>query len=361
MENTPNSKRGLMSGGVQRVAAIIGFIAILGIGMWGSVQVARAVPGALSNLASAIVSLTSIFVPADETLTLSVPSLNIEHNKAFVLSWSHEKKTVEGSYRFRFDCADGVRLTALNTANGQDNVFCNVPFNFVHTNNTITLTAFSDTNRFADVTVYVDFTPNGANQPTVTGKTTLTLTNPALGSSPAVGNPTTPSTPVTPTTPTTPTTPSTPTTPTTPGTPTNTTITIPGSGAPVSNPNGYVDLVPKIIEVGVVDKSTGAFTASSSPSRKDRIAVRFSVENQGTKTSNQFAFNAVLPTIPSYIYSSPMQQELRPKDRIEFTIGFDSFDITSNGQFTVNVDPTGSIQEKNEENNIIKYTIVSIP
>ena len=56
-----------------------------------------------------------------------------------------------------------------------------------------------------------------------------------------------------------------------------------------------------------------------------------------------------------------MQQELRPKDRIEFTVGFDSFDINSNGQFVVNVDPTGSIQEKNEENNIVKFTIVSIP
>lgn len=142
MENTPNSKRGLMSGGVQRVAAIIGFIAILGIGMWGSVQVARAVPGALSNIASAIVSLSSIFVPADETITLSAPSLNIEHGKAVVLSFVHDKKSVEGSYRFRFDCADGVRMTALNTSGGEDNVFCNVPFNFVNANNSITLTAF---------------------------------------------------------------------------------------------------------------------------------------------------------------------------------------------------------------------------
>jgi hypothetical protein len=257
-------------------------------------------------------------------------------------------------------------MTALNTVNGQDEAFCNVPFNFVNANNSITLTAFSDKNRFVDVTVYVDFTPNGANQPTISGKATLTLTNAALGSSPSVGTtpptpatptPSTPSTPVTPTTPTTPSVPSTPT----PGTPTNTVITIPGSGAPISNPNGYVDLVPRIIEVGVVDKTTGAFTASSTPSRSQRIAVRFAVENLGTKTSNQFAFNAVLPTLPLFIYSAPMQQELRPKDRIEFTVGFDSFDINSNGQFIVNVDPTGSIQEKNEENNIVKFTIVSIP
>ncbi len=115
------------------------------------------------------------------------------------------------------------------------------------------------------------------------------------------------------------------------------------------------------MDTGVVDKTTGAFTASSTPSRASRIAVRFAIENLGTKTSSQWAFNATLPTLPSNIFTSPMQQALNPGDRIEFTVGFDSFNPNQpQGEFIVNVDPTGSIQEKNEVNNIVKQVITTV-
>jgi len=346
------------TGGVTRVLAIMGFIAILAIGMWGSIQIASAIPGAFSGLTSAIVSLTSIFVPAGETLTLSVqPSLSVASGNPLQVTWAHEKKTTDGSYTFRYDCAEGVYFTSPTPAGAEQTIYCNVPFNFLNANNAITLKAFSTANRFIDVTVYIDYTPNGANRPTVTGSTFITITNENLTGSPTVTTPTT--TPSTPTKPTTPTTPR-PTTPRTPGQ--VSTSTYPIGGGRVSDPNGYVDLSVKILETGVVDKTTGAFTASSTPSRSSRVAVRFAVENIGTKTSPQWNFNAVLPTIPSNIFSSPMQQALAPGDRIEFTIGFDSFDPAKpNGEFIVNVDPSNSFNEKREDNNIVKHVVTTVP
>jgi hypothetical protein len=91
-----------------------------------------------------------------------------------------------------------------------------------------------------------------------------------------------------------------------------------------------------------------------------RIAVRFAVENLGTRTSPQWTFNAVLPTYPGNIFSSPSQQALGPGDRIEFTLGFDSVIDADTGVLTVNVDPAGSINESTKANNIIHYTVTSV-
>lgn len=129
------------------------------------------------------------------------------------------------------------------------------------------------------------------------------------------------------------------------------------TGPMASDPKGIIDLEGRILEVGVVDKDTNVFTASSSPSANSRIAVRFEVVSKGTKASGSWTFNAVLPTMPLYIYSGDSQQSLMPGDKIEFTIGFDSVERKKDAEFTVNVDPTGSVVESNESNNIVKTLI----
>lgn len=129
------------------------------------------------------------------------------------------------------------------------------------------------------------------------------------------------------------------------------------TGPTASDPQGVIDLEPRILEVGFVDKATNVFTASSSPSANLRIAVRFEVVNKGTKASGSWSFNAVLPTMPLYIYSGDAQQSLLPGERIEFVIGFDSVERKKDGEFTANVDPTGRVVESNESNNIVKTLI----
>ena len=221
-------------------------------------------------------------------------------------------------------------------------VFCNTPFNFLNANNSIILTPTSAENRFVDVTLFIDFTPEGASTATVTGSTLITVVNDdATTTTGPTGT--------------------TNTTPRTAG-PEKTDVKLitPINGSTPSNPNGFVDLRARLIEVGVVDKTTGEFTASSTPNTKmigKRVAARFAVENIGTRTSDQWTFNAVLPTFPSHIYSSPTQPALGPNDRIEFTLGFDSFEEDGEGDLVVNVDPVNRINESNKENNVLRTTI----
>ncbi|MEK7613506.1 MAG: CARDB domain-containing protein [Patescibacteria group bacterium] len=348
MDDMENKSGNNMFDVATRALAIVGFLAIIGIGLWGTASVARGAPGVFSAIAAAIVSLTSIFVPADEEIVLSVPSLTVLSGESFTISWEHAKKNTEGSYTFRYDCADGVSFTSPSQSGAETTVFCNIPFNFLNSKDSITLTPLSTKNRFIDVTLHVDFTPNGANQPTVSGSTSLTIANENIGGSPVVTG-TTPTTPVKTPTPT-------------KGPETSGVYEI-ANGPVASNPNGPTDLVARIIELGVVDKTTGAFTASSTPNRSTithRVAVRFAVENVGTRTSPQWTFNAVLPTFPSHIFSSPMQQALGPGDRIEFTIGFDSLADTNEGTLVINVDPSNRINEANKINNILTYKVITV-
>lgn len=349
---TDYKNQGWLGGPLTRAVAVVAFIVVALIGMWGSVKVASAVPNAFSAIAAAVVSITSIFVPAGEEITLSAPSLT-DSGSAFTLSWEHAQKSVDGSYTFRYDCAEGVHFTSPATSGAEATVFCNVPFNFLNSENSIVLTAVS-ANQYADVTVHIDFTPNGAARATVTGTATLTVTNDGSVTETPVIVPTTPTTPVTPTAPVVPK----PVTPTK-GTETSTTFPV-GTTKPASDPQGYVDLAVRVLEVGVVNKTTGAFTASSTPMRNPPggyVAVRFAVENIGTKTSPQFDFNAVLPTMPSNIFTSPIQAALGPGDRIEFTMGFDKFADADEGVFKVNVDPSSRINEPRKDNNLLTYTV----
>jgi hypothetical protein len=333
--NEPTAR---MAGSASRVLAIIGFVALIVIGMYGSVRVAQAVPGAFSRMAAAIVSITSIFVPADELITVSLPSYSVLHETPVTIAFEHKNKKVDGSYSFRYSCAAGVTLTTVAGDGTPTSITCNEPYGFAPFNNSITLTPQSTSTRFTDVEVFIAFTPSGAGTATVIGSNLMTIENQKVGSTPVTPTPEVPPAPKP-----------------KPTTPPKTTIVVPQGRA--SDPNGYTDLVARIIEVGTLD-SAGVFTASSTPSRQFRIAVRFAIENVGTKTANkEFAFSAVLPTYPPYTHFSPMQVVLGPGDRIEYTIGFDSFDPSNTGTFMVNVDPSQSVNERDHTNNLLKHTI----
>jgi len=126
----------------------------------------------------------------------------------------------------------------------------------------------------------------------------------------------------------------------------------------ISNSNGRVDLKATIISTGIVDVNN-VFTQTSSIGATEQGVIRFSVTNIGSKTSDNWTFNAVLPTFPMYIFHSTNQKALAPGDRIDFTLGFDQLNRgLTDGVITINVDPTGSIlNESNRDNNIAQVTI----
>lgn len=143
----------------------------------------------------------------------------------------------------------------------------------------------------------------------------------------------------------------------TPGNETSSSFPINTGSGVVSDPNGRPDLAPKILAVGILD-SENNFIEKEVIEINDRVAVKFSIENLGTKRSETWRFTAVLPTKVINFFDSPFQIPLNPGDRIEYTIAFDGIkDRGSEAVFTVNVDPGNTINETSEANNLAKRTI----
>ncbi len=124
----------------------------------------------------------------------------------------------------------------------------------------------------------------------------------------------------------------------------------------LDNLYGFVDLEATIDAVGILD-SNNNFIATSTFNQKDIGAVKFTVKNIGDKKSDGWTFNAVLPTSPAHIFHSEGQKPLAPKEKIEFTMGFDKLRVGEQMPIIINVDPSGGMKESNKNNNIVKSFI----
>ena len=322
-----------------RTLAVIGFIALLMIGLWGTVQVVRFLPNVFSALAA--VNITSIFKPA-ERLVISAP-LSVNSGEVFEVSWEHESRNDAGVYTLTYACREGVSFETPTGTGAYAEVFCNTPFNLTNETDSIKIIAISQSRRFMDVPLSLTYNKTDGSGEAVSDDFLLTVVNSQItdgvnGGNSNTGNTGSNSGSGTGTQ--------------NPGNRSTNTRII--SGGTASNPNGVVDLTARVLAVGYVDQNAN-FVASSTPNINRLVAVKFEVENVGTKTSPQWSFNVVIPTFPAHIYHANTQQELHPGDRIEYTIWWDKTKIDSNAQITINVDPTGFVKESNETNNIIKH------
>lgn len=317
---------------VGRALAIFAFIFVIVVGIFGSLFLARSIPGLFGGAASAI---TSIFVsdepnaengssaPAPQSLTLSTSLATVEHGGTVILSWNHSGKTTDGAYTFRYECTSGISFASPAA------VACDTPLTLAENQNSIVLTARSTATEDRSATLRVDFVPEGSSVASISGSIPVTVKKP-VSTQPTSG--------------------------------TGTTVTYPTT-AP-SDPNGHVDLSVRVVAVGIVNKNSGVFYAVQNPSRSsinDSIAIRFEIKNNGTKTSPQWYFRANLPTAQSYTFNSQSQNALRPGESIIYTLAFDGFINTNSGSATVTVDPGNLVAESNENNNYVIQTINTIP
>lgn len=81
-QQTPN-RQAAISG-----LAIVGFIALIAAGMWLAVYSARFVPGAVSRLGAAAVSLSSFFNPAESPVSLATTTIPFGNGSAVATSTS---------------------------------------------------------------------------------------------------------------------------------------------------------------------------------------------------------------------------------------------------------------------------------
>ena len=143
-------------------------------------------------------------------------------------------------------------------------------------------------------------------------------------------------------------------------------VTPQGPGVPISDPNGLADLTPVVIATGKLVGGYAAenFVATSVLSKSDRIAIKFAVENKGTKeTGTDWRFNVIMPTETTYIFEAKPEhvQNLLPGEKIEYVIGFDRSKVGTDLQITIAVDHNRSVTESNESNNgaFVKITVTN--
>mgnify|MGYP001607333246 FL=1 len=359
----------------------IGIVAVLfGVALgWGASKVLSSFKPAsfyvLSSAASAVESFSLLFT-SEERLTVAPTTAAVDAGDMVTLTLNHLNKG-QGEYSFHYPCvsdlkfshaqniqmnelacgektslgaADLTDVTLLPMLGGSGSIDVPVVFYFTGSNRAGAPPLFAQalisvTGDGSDITL--DGTKDtAAAKPAANAKPSVAPVQlPPASQTPPKKNPA-PSATVTTTN-----------LPPKTGAKTEKTFVYYSTGPTASDPQGVIDLLPRILEVGFVDKNTTVFTASSSPSADLRIAVKFEVINDGTKASGSWSFSAVLPTMPLYIYSSDTQQPLLPGEKIEFVIGFDSVERKKDGEFIVNVDPTSRVVESNELNNIIKTLI----
>jgi hypothetical protein len=354
-------KKAVFESATMKTFAVLGLIVILGLGLWGSVQVVRIMPNVYSvvskKASAAAVSISSLFISA-EKMDLTANAGSVNSGEVVTLSWQHTGgRPTDGTYSLSLSCLSGVTIKTDGTNGTSTPIACNVPTTLknVSRSDSVKVIALSTANRFTDVPFTVTFTPKDTTKSAISAKTTVTIVNMNVPSGmPTTGTAT--STTATSTTSTTTTTPVT-TKPVTPVKGQETTDVRQISGGtttPANNPNGQADLAVTFTDFGYLDSATNVFVSSTTPSVHGKVAVKFSIANIGTKETGTWQFSAPLPTTPPYTYVSNAQPSLMPGDRIEYTLAFDEANqSTTTLQITVNADNRGTVNESNKANNIV--------
>lgn len=346
-ERHPWPKNATLTASVLVVAALLFFVAAYIIQLF-------------PTIGTRLGSLASLIFTRKEHITITVDKESALLGEPFTVSYVHENVSGSGSYSFRYDCAPTLSLSRVFVREeAGDNAIlpCDEWINVSPTDGksdaegAFTLKVQSVGETFTHLPIDVAYTMDKADTPSLQSGVVIVIVNEDTSES-ETPNTTEPekisATEATPT-----------------GNHAETPVTDIGPqtsssypiGGNTSAPSGQTDLAVRILEIGIMDKLTGAFIATSTIGINDRAAVRFEIKNVGGRETGQWYFNAVLPTYPSHIFSSDIQQSLLPGARTEYTLGFDSITPTEPRIFTVNADPAGSIGEASETNNIASTTI----
>lgn len=333
MNNETESTSRLM-----KTLAVFGFLALVIFGTWLAVNIVRLVPGTFASLASLA---ESVQIGRQDQNNITIESTNnvVNSGESFSVAWSDLNRP--GNYTFNYECAEGVSVQIKI-----DGEIISVPCGttFMLPDDTFTLEAqfTSAKKRFVDIAYQIGFVKDGESDSTFNSTKTITLVNGAIPTTVATTEPEveTPTPVVTDPTPVTPATPVTPT-PVKP-----TTYTITEWTAPVSNPNGVIDLATKFVAVGTMT-SNNTFVKKSELRIGDKNAFQFEVKNIGTKTSTNWTFEAELPN--GETFKSKVQDALKPNEYAILTIAFGA-DAGKEGTEKLTVEVKGGSDTKTSNN-----------
>ena len=301
--------------------AILGFIAAIIAGLWITVQVIQYIPTAFESLASIADSIygggNQLSYKAEKDVVNSGESLRLTY------------KPVRGSgaYQFSYRCVDGVSAETRNADGAIVRFDCEknvtVASGKVPNEEQVAEIMFSsEKGRFSDVPFTFSFVRDGSDKVTYekSGMVTVvnaTIPNTGLVTRTPAPQPTTVTKPVV----------STPVVVAPQHTPVKTTpvvlhkkVPVTVTSYPVSNPNGYTDLV--IAYVGVGRIVNGVVVPTASITSGDAVGLVLSVKNTGTKTSGVWSVHSTFPGDDATSFTTDTQASLLPGERATMTIRF---------------------------------------
>jgi hypothetical protein len=308
---------------IGKILFVIGVIIVLIVLAF---LIIRFVPKIFSGLANVGSSITGVLGKNEIAVTTSDTSLS--NGEKFTVGWEFNTGRT-GVYSITNECVENVEVD-IETPNGTRRLICDNPFTLGSENGSVSLIAnLNKDNSFADVPIVVNFTENGSDTPLAKGSVIVTIQN----GDPNAG-------------------------------------TFGDSNATIST--DAVEMLDDDSKKEEVKKpSTGAQTvipATQSPvatapadlSISNVVAsgnqVAFTVSNIGGQRTGNWNFNYTTPTNPKENLSSPLQASLSRGQSIRYTLTF-GVKASGNQNVVIQLDPTNSISELSETNNIGTVTL----
>lgn len=269
---------GLLSNAI----AIIAFVIVIAIVIWGLLH--------LANVSTSW--FTNLFPRSTPTLTLSAPA-SATSGSPVTISWKYSGSE-SGTFAFLYQCRTGV---TLNDASGA-RILCGTTHPITGATSTVVFTPLLSGTASSTLPLSIVFFPAATTSKQVQGTASIALTAPA-------GTPEEPQKPQTPAA-------------------ESPSHTAPAAAAVRPHEASYAS--PSDLSVRIVSVTAGTLTT-----------VQFDVANVGGSPSGSYTFTAYLPTLTGYTYRSPVQASLNPGDHIVNTLQFSDL---SAGDITIVLTPT---------------------
>jgi len=328
-----------------RTLAIAGFVLIIILLVWVAVRLVAVLPTAFSSLAS-IASSVYNERPQSEIVVANANSI-INNGESFVLKWTNLNRA--GVYTFGYECTDGVVLDMRFPANQVTAIPCDETIKLGTDVTQLEIMARSEMRRFVDIPYTIGFMENDSTELSYATPSTFTIVNVLIPQSQSITNEVTPPTgEVAGETVTEPEMEIVETPPAPPVAPAPVAPQIIATEIfelPSSNPAGFVDLAVTYLGVGRLTENN-QFISGGTIDNDTRGAFQFEVRNLGTKTSDDWTFDATLTS--GTVYESNEQDGLLPNERSIVTIGFDTVGDLGAQRFGAEIDVDNDNNSRND-------------
>lgn len=320
------------------VFAVLGFIALLIIGLWSVIQLVQQGSRLISGMNTGTSNSLSLSL-LGSGVAFNLDSTKLTSETPTTINFRVGSKT-DSVLAFSYACRENFYFEVQTGENTAYAIPCNAPYALDKESSALTLIPILNASMDIEVPVTLSLTPVSGNS--ITDSATFTIA-PARDTQITQRDEVVPVLPVV-------------------SVPKNTVVTeavvVPEPAKEVitkmvpvkkSNPEGLPDLTVKIVKIGVRN-ADGDVVAKSNFSANDAPVVEFEVTNMGTKVASGWKFSADLPTNPAYTYESPAQAALYAGAVANLSMSFDKL-VSGTGMVRITIDPKNSLVEAVETNN----------